>query len=127
MNCWAPSTQRVHELFRRNLCLSRDTRKRPNFDVAMHWHNTTFGFAAHDDVATRLASPYETETLKGFDNCSPEVGGKLGMRWKAEHGDYWMPWSRKRKLGQIECRRLFQIGDCPFDRFTLRGSASFGV
>ena len=49
------------------------------------------------------------------------------MRWKAEHGDYWMPWSGKRKLGQIECRRLFQIGDCLFDRFTLRGSARFRI
>lgn len=57
----------------------------------------------------------------------PEVRGSLGMCGKAEHCDYWMPWSGKRKLGQIECRRLFQIGDCLFNRFTLRGSTRFGI
>ena len=82
MNYWAPLTQRVHELFRRNLCLPQDTRKRSNFDLAMHWHYTAFGSTAHDDVATRLANPYETEMFKGFDNCGP--GGTRQLRHALE-------------------------------------------
>ena len=59
--------------------------------------------------------------------AAPEVRGSLGIRRKAEHGYYGMPWSGKRKLGQIERGRLFQMGDCFFHRFTLRGGTRLGV
>ena len=56
-----------------------------------------------------------------------EVRGSLGISRKAERGDHWMPWDWERKLRQIECRRLFQIGNCFLDAFTLRGGARLGV
>src|ERR1035437_5003770 len=59
--------------------------------------------------------------------ATPEVRGSLGISWEAERGDHWMPWGGERKLGQIECRRLFQIGNCFFDIFALRGGARLGV
>ena len=59
--------------------------------------------------------------------AAPEVRGSLGISGKTERGDHWMPWDRKRKLGQIECRCLFQIGNCFLDAFTLRGGARLGV
>jgi len=58
---------------------------------------------------------------------APEVRGSLGISRKAERGDHWMPWDWERKLRQIECRRLFQIGNCFLDAFTLRGGARLGV
>ncbi len=58
---------------------------------------------------------------------APEVRGSVGISGKTERGDHWMPWDRKRKLGQIERRCLFQIGNCFLDAVTLRGGARLGV
>ena len=56
-----------------------------------------------------------------------DMRGSLGIRWKAEHRDHRMPCGGESKLGQIECCRLFQIGNRFLDTFPLSGGARLGV
>ena len=76
LNSW--SSQGLGKLVGRNFRLAQDARKRADLDLAAHWHNTTFGSAAHDDVAAGLTNLGETEMLRGFDDCRP--GGARQLR-----------------------------------------------
>ena len=121
------SSQGASEVVGRDVCLAQDAGERADFDRTVHRHYATFGPAPHDDVATGLPNLCEAETLKGFYDRHPEVRGSLGMRREAKHGDYGMSGREKWELGEIECRRLLQIGNCFFDCFALSGSACLRV
>lgn len=64
-------SQRLDKLFGRYVGLTQYSRKCPDFDFTVHWHYTSLGPTAHDDVASILADVDETKALKSFyDRCA---------------------------------------------------------
>ena len=71
---WALLTECLHELFDGDLSLTQNTRKRPGFDLAMHWNDAAFGLAFHDDVTSALTDFLKPEPLEGPLNlCAGDV------------------------------------------------------
>lgn len=79
---WASSSRYINEIVLRDFGLTQNPRESSDFDLAMHRHHAALWPAPHYNVATGLANPYETQTLKCFDDRRP--GGARQLRHSPE-------------------------------------------